>query len=125
MAATSIEIFDKSNGQQEYTYMGRSLKDKKLVIGYVVVEKPWYSNERDWTYYIFQNEYGGGGMCGGAVDLGFKKIEVDKKTIEPFNQISSIKFNQSLGMNTSLENRNGEVVANISPKDKIPYQLWN
>lgn len=125
---TVVLKYDKNNSQEEYTYMAKSLKTGKYVIGYVAIEKPWYSNPKDWTYYIVCNEYGGGGICGGAIDLGFKKYAVDKNTIEPFNQIVEIKYNQSRGLSTTLVERNNsqedKVIAVIQPSDVIPMELF-
>lgn len=88
---THVLLFDKNNNQIEYMHMARSIETKKLVTGYIVIEKPWYEPESHWKYYILSNSYGEGGFSGGATNLGFKKTLVDKDTIEIYNQVAIIK----------------------------------
>lgn len=122
--------FDKSNAQDDFQYMAASVETGKYEIGYIVIDKPWYSNKNDWTYYIFKNKYGGGGFCGGAIDLGLSKVMVNPGTIEPFTQIAKIKYNQSIGIDSVLVkdflgDANGDnVVAFIETEDSIPFELW-
>lgn len=125
-------VFDKSNKQIEHRFMARSIETNKLIVGWVVIEQPWYSNPRDWTYYMYSNEYGSGGFCGGASDLGLRREIVDSDTIEIYNQISRIKFNQSIGIDTQLlkefdafDEKLDNVIAIIRVEDDIPYQLWS
>lgn len=103
----------------------------KYVIGWIAIEQPWYSPESEWTYYIIRNKYGSGGFCGGCTDLGFEKIIVDGSTIEPYNQIGKIKYNQSIKIDTKivkemkfLDEAKEELVIYIGVDDKIPYELW-
>ncbi|WP_133014966.1 hypothetical protein [Clostridium cuniculi] len=123
-----IMPYDKENGQIDYQYMARSIERNELEIGYIVIEKPWYSPEEMWKYYIVKNEYGGGGFCGGATDLGLKKILVDRDTVEVYNQIARIKYNKEKGISTKLITGgilNGQEVAFIDIDDEIPYELWS
>jgi len=125
---TLVLEYDKDNKQEDYTYMARSIKDNDYVVGYIVIDKPWYSNPNDWIYYIVRNNYMPGGFCGGVNECGLEMIRVDKNTIEPFTQIANIKLSQIRGNYTKLEskNENGDenVVAIISPYDDIPYELF-
>lgn len=77
MAAVSVIIFDKNNKQQNYQSIARNM-DGELVIGWIVIEQPWYSPETNWTYWMYSNEYSPGGLCGGATDLGLTRCIVDK-----------------------------------------------
>ena len=125
---TELMKYDKENKQRDYQYMARSIETGNLVVGYIVIDKPWYSPEKMWKYYIVENEYGSGGFCGGATDLGLKKTLVDGETVEPFNQIAKIKYNQELNDITELyvgNILNKTVIATINADDEIPYELWN
>lgn len=128
--AKEIMEFDKNNSQEDYQYMAKNITNGKYEIGYIIIDQPWYSNERDWTYYIVQNVYGKG-ICGGASDLGLKKIIVDSTTVEPYTQIAHIKYNQSIGVDTVLvkdffgdEDNQDNIVAFVGVKDEIPYKVW-
>ena len=100
MCATSVIYFDKENKQEEYKYIARDMNGK-LVIGWIVIEQPWYSPSSSWIYWMYRNKYGPG-FCGGASDLGFERIKVDPNTIKPFNQIEEIKYDLENGFNVEL-----------------------
>lgn len=128
MAAVDVLVYDPNNKQEDYKYIAENMSGE-LVIGYVVIDKPWYSNKSDWTYYIVSNEYGSSGICGGAVDLGLKKEVVKPDTIAPYNQIGEIKFNQAHNFDTKLVKKldlfgQEEEIAYIKASDDIPYELW-
>jgi len=119
-------IFDILNAQHDYQFMARSCETGKLKIGYVVIDKPWYSPPDAWKYFIFSNNYGANGFCGGSSDLGLTKVEVLKETIVPFNQTAEVMYNKEIGVTTKLVHEIlGEeyVVAIINPEDDIP-ELW-
>ena len=134
MGGTAIVCLDKENKQQEYKYIARDMNGK-LVVGWIVIEKPWYSPPDSWTYWMYKNKYGPG-FCGGASDLGFERIKVDPNTIKPYNQIEKIKSFLEDDLNVELiykipyqeddkSIKYGEVKLIIHNEDEIPYYLWN
>ncbi len=123
--------FDKNNKQEDYLFMAREKETGKLKIGYIVVDKPWQSQEKDWKYFIFYNKYNSNGFCGGSSDEGILKCEVLSDTIEPYTQISKIKYNKERGFTSVLVNDifdyilDHQYICEINTEDKIPYELWS
>lgn len=131
MAVLQI-IFDKENKQDDYQYIARDMNGK-LQIGWIVIEKPWYSHQSAWTYWLYSNKYDAGGFCGGASDLGLERIMVDPETIRPYNQIEQIKYNLEIGMTIRLDKKfytfsedapKYNTLAIIHNVNEIPYELW-
>lgn len=116
-------VLNKENKQEDFQYMARSIKNNKLIIGYIAIEKPWYSPKSMWKYYIISNKYVGG-FCGGATNVGFEKELVDKDTIKPFNQTAKVIYNQETNIKTHIIDSNGNTMTTINPNDDIPYELW-
>lgn len=123
MSAISVLYYDKENKQKDYQFVARDTNGK-LAIGWIVVEKPWYSPKSAWTYWMYSNKYGSGGMCGGASDLGLERTKVNPETIKPFNQIEEIKYDLEHGFIVELRDEENKVVTRINYADKIPYELW-
>lgn len=126
--ACCIIKYDKKNTQKPFTYMARKVGSNEAVIGYVVIEKPWYSPESMWRYFIEYNDYKSGGFCGGCIDLGLKRVEVQKDTIIPFNQLAEIKLSQENGLDVRLKGNDlpgfrKEIL--IRATDEIPADLWD
>lgn len=124
--ATVVLTFDPQNKQKDYQYIAKVFGTDDYKVGYILVHKPWYVPESEWTYFIIQNDYSPS-FCGGAEHCGFKKFPVDKNTIRPYNQIAEIQHNQQLKMNTRLvryENHQEITIADISYTDEIPYDLY-
>ena len=124
-----IITFDKDNKQKDYKYMAKDMNGE-YVIGFLWIDKPWYTMEDQWTYYIRIQEYHNKGICGGAESSGFKDIIVDSNTIEPYTQIAEIKYNQSKGYTTVVEEFDSnkfkyKELFRIEPNDRIPIEKWN
>lgn len=124
MSATSVLWFDIENKQKDFQVIANRLDNGEDIIGWVVVEQPWYSPKNRWKYYVFYNEYGSGGMCGGAVDLGLTKVEVDPKTIRPFTQMEEVKHDLRHGFIVRLEDVHGREVKTISSLNDVDPTLW-
>lgn len=100
----NVIVFDKDNAQIDYQFMARSVSTGELIIGWIVVEQPWYTSSRHWTYYIYHN-----------------------------NQISEVEYNKENGWATSLVDKydifdklpSSNTIAVINPEDEIPYYLWS
>lgn len=125
----SYIVFDPENKQQDFQFIARDI-DGNLRVGWIVIEKPWYSSSNHWTYWIYQNKYVGGGICGGAVDLGLVRFMVNPDTIQPYNQINEIKMDLERGLGIQLarkfdiNNSDDNLIAIIEKKEDIPYYLW-
>jgi len=126
MSATNILVFDKKNKQYDYQFMAKGINED-YHIGYVYVDKPWYSDESNWVYYIIEQKYHG--SYGASYE---ERIEVYKDTIIPFSQKAEVLYNQSVGMDTVLEkkfdlfdDKKNNQVAFIKHNDKIPNKLWD
>lgn len=128
----AVEVFDESNNQIDYQFIAETY-DGKSVVGYIAIEKPWYSNESDWTYWMYINQYGKG-ICGGASDLGLTKVMVNPPTIRPYNQIEKIKYLLNNGISVELvrelivfddESGLDNSIMIIDNIDDIPYEMWN
>lgn len=127
----NVLIFDKNNKQQNYQYVARRLDNNEIVIGYLVIEKPWYSPVEQWIYHMYYNDYSSGGLCGGSSDLGLKSVKIIPETIKVYNQVSEIERNQEINMPTKLVKKfnlnlnDDDIIAIINPNDEIPYHLWD
>ena len=106
--------YDKLNKQEDFKVYAQDFNGK-WHCGWIVIERPWYSNESEWTYYLYMNKYEPGGMCGGAVDLGLSSIIVRSDTIIPATQVNTIKMDLIDGYNVSLECPSGKQIALICP----------
>ena len=132
MRATSVRIFDKTNKQEDYQFIAKDFEGKS-VIGWIVIEEPWYSPGTEWTYWMYSNRYGSGGICGGASDFGLERVPVNPETIRPYNQIEQIKYDLECGMDVRLEKKfylfdedapKDNILAIIHNVNEIPYELW-
>ena len=106
--------YDKLNKQEDFKVYAQDFNGK-WHCGWIVIEQPWYSNQSKWTYYLYVNNYGPGGMCGGAVDLGLSSIIVRGDTIIPATQVNTIKMDLINGCKVSLKDPSGEQIALICP----------
>lgn len=111
---TMVYQYDKLNTQEDFQVYAQDFNGK-WHCGWIVIEKPWYSNESQWTYHLCKNEYGPGGMCGGAADLGLSSIIVRGDTVIPCTQVNTIKMDLMNGSKVSLEYPNREQIALICP----------
>lgn len=126
-----IMEFDKENSQiHDYTYIAKRIDNGEYVKGYVVIQKPWYSCEELWTYYIYFNQAYGAGLNGGVAVDELARVEVDRNTIEPYTQIADIKINHQYGWDVILiknydkEDEEDNIICRINVGDRIPIELW-
>lgn len=124
--ATVVVFFDKKNQQKDYQWIARDLVNNKLTIGYIVVEKPWYSFRLNWTFWMYSNDYASGGFCGGAIDKDLKRYAVKEETIKPFTQIEEIKYYLETGFIVELRDHDNPSFNYFFEKESdIPYELWS
>ena len=124
---TELMKFDRSNKQVDYMCIAKSVETGKIIEGYVVIDKPWYSPKEAWTYYLMNNSYRSGGFCGGSTDTGLIKTQVDKNTIVPCTQVNRILSKREEGWRVKLmdEVPNGNIICTIKPEGPMPYELWD
>ncbi len=113
--------YDKENKQVEYMHIARDKNNSALKIGFIVIEKPWYSPESEWKYYMYSNKYKPGGFCGGAIDKGFSRVEVIRDTIVPYNQATEVLWNMENGIDSEFE----DIGITVKAEGKFPYVLWD
>lgn len=81
----SVDDFDKHDN---YEYIGKVVGEDNWIVGYVFVDKPWYSQENSWTYYIkYQvntSSYG---------NQHWEKHMVEPNSIMPYTIRNMVKLN--------------------------------
>lgn len=124
----TVELYyDPDNKQIDYQYIALPYHpddDKGEVVGYLVIEKPYYSAEIDWVYWIYYNKYYN-------EDNVIEKVLIDPATLRPYTQTESIKetlknFNVSLKKRFYLfpdEEPEDNLVAFIECQTELP-NLW-
>jgi hypothetical protein len=126
MPSTSVIVFDKSNKQEDYKYVAEDAFGQSHV-GYIYVQKPWYSPESAWTYYIRYEKYDLPSFCGGAESSGFKDYVVNKNTIRPYTQYERVRLDLKRGWNVRIVSGLGDggmVIAQFAPGDSVPEDIW-
>ena len=119
---SEVIIFDKENKVQDFLSIAKDI-DNNDVIGWIVIERPWYSHEDQWKYWIYFTN-----SCKGGDNLD--RCLVKKETIKPFTQIEEIKHLLDNGLIVILtkeflyEERKENILAIITNKNEIPYELW-
>lgn len=117
MRTTISEKFDKDNKQKDFMYIAEDFEGN-IIVGYIYIDKPWYSPEESWTYYIRVQKYLDN--WGSSI---MEDIVIDKDTIRQCNQINMIKVWLKKGYEVLIEGDNESI--NLKPGDEIPYSKWN
>lgn len=123
-AGTSHLIFDPENTQKPFTYMARAIGSNEIVVGFVVVERSSYENEK---YYMEYNESENYGLNGVSVYLGLKRVTINPDTIVPYNQLAMIKAHQEYGYDILLDGHNLpglRASLKIAYNERIPNDLY-
>ena len=88
----SVEDFDK---QEDYQYIAKDLLNDEYHVGYIYIDKPWYSPESAWTYYLkYQvntSSYG---------SQYWEEIMVDKNSIKPYTIRNKVWLNDLRDMDS-------------------------
>lgn len=126
----TIELYyDPDNKQINHLFIaeveGCSDAPKKEVVGYLVVEEPWYASENQYIYWLYYTRYYG----------EHHKLErelIKPETLRPYTQTEEIKkylkyLNVSLKKDMYVfENEEPEdnLVAFIECGEDLPKGLW-
>lgn len=88
----NAEDFDR---QEDYQWIAKSISDGKYHVGYIYVDKPWYSPESEWTYYLkYQvntSDYG---------SQHWEECIVDKNSIKPYTIRNKVWLNNLRDIDT-------------------------
>lgn len=87
----SAEDFDK---QEDCQNIAKNISDSKYHVGYIYVDKPWYSQESQWIYYLKYQKYGSWG------DSYWEECIVDKNSIKPYTIRNRVWLNDLRDMDT-------------------------
>lgn len=87
----NIKDFDR---QEDYQYIAKSLSDNKYHVGYIYVDKPWYSSEDKWTYRLRYRKYGSWG------DAYWEEFVIDKDSIRPYTIRNKVWLNDMRDIDT-------------------------
>lgn len=125
----TVEMYyDPDNKQIDYQYIALPYHpddNKGEVVGYLVIEKPYYSAETDWVYWLYYNKYYN-------EDNVIEKVLIDPATLRPYTQTEEIKqnlkhFNVMLKKRFYLfseEEPKDNLVAFIECQTELPEELW-
>lgn len=117
--------YDPDNKQIEYQYIAKGKEDEEEYVGYLVIEKPYYSPQSRWIYWLYTN-------ISYNEDNHLERTEVDPSTLRPYTQTEEIKqylkeFNVSLKKDIYLfedDESKDNLVAFIECQTELPKGLW-
>lgn len=118
--------YDPENKQIDHLWIASKTEcvDEE-VIGYLVIEQPWYSSEDDWIYWLYYNEYYG--------EMNrLERTMIVPSTLRPYTQTEEIKqnlkhFNVDLKKDMYVfedEEPQDNLVAFIECQTELPKGLW-
>lgn len=122
----TVELYyDKDNKPIEYQYIAKGKEDEEEYVGYLVIEKPYYSFEDQWIYWLYTN-------ISYNEDNHLERTEVDPSTLRLYTQTEEIKqylkhFNVNLKKRMYLfedEEPEDNLVAFIECQTELPKGLW-
>lgn len=94
----SVEDFDK---QEDYQWIAKSILDGKYHVGYIYIDKPWYSPESEWTYYLKYQVNMSSWGC-----QHWEECIVEKDSIKPYTIKNKVWLNDLRGIDSIFVTEN-------------------
>lgn len=124
--SVSVMVFDQTNKQRNYQYVGETYSGD-TVVGSVVYDEGIYIY--DPRYYIYTSASLNTSVGGEVNDHNMRRVEVRPDTIRPYTQIERIKEELRKGNCVELvrnlsDSFSDKSICTIASEKEIPYKLW-
>lgn len=121
-----VMIFDQTNKQKYYQYVGETYLGD-TVVGSVVYDEGIYVY--DPKYYIYTSANLNASTGGEIDDHNLCRVEVRPDTIRPYTQVERIKEQLRMGHHVKLIRNHSkdsfsDPISIITNEKEIPYSLW-
>lgn len=122
----SVMVFDQTNKQKNYQYVGETYSGETVVGGIVYDEGIYIYDPK---YYIYTLAHLNTSAGGEVDDHNMRRVEVRPDTIRPYTQIERIKEELRKGNCVELvrnlsDSFSDKSICTITSEKEIPYKLW-